>query len=198
MKKGRVIYLNGASSSGKTTIAKNFLMHADKPFLYLGLDTFIDMIPEGYFGFDDRAISFMHQKRFEVDGHSLVSIEYGPDGMNLIKTMYKTVANLAEYGMDIIFDDVYWDLNLPAEILKNVEVFLISIYAPLDILEQREISRGNRPAGTARWQYPKIYESDLLYDLQIDTSKLSIDDSYNVLKKALEDLTPTAFDMLRS
>ena len=49
MKKGRVIYLNGSTSSGKTTVAKNFELLEKEPYLYLGLDTFIFMFPLFYF-----------------------------------------------------------------------------------------------------------------------------------------------------
>lgn len=199
MKKGKVVYLNGVSSSGKTTIAKSFRITETEPFLYLGLDTFIKMIPLGYFGFYEKAAEYMQQEpMLDSEGHDLVSLHYGPKGMGLIKTMYKTVANLAEENMNVIFDDVYWDMKLPADIMKNVDVYLVSIYAPLDVLLEREKSRHSRPAGIARWQFPKIYTPNRIYDLEVDTSKLTPEQSVEEINKMLNTTKPTAFAKLRS
>lgn len=198
-KKGRVIYLNGVSSSGKTTIAENFRQQAKQPFLYLGLDTFIEMIPLGYFGFYDTAADYMQQKQIlDNEGHPLVELIYGPKGMGLIETMYKTVTNLAESGMDVLFDDVYWDLKLPAEIMKGIEVYLVSVYAPLNVLEEREIKRATRAQGVARWQFPKIYTPNRIYDLELDTAKLSVEQSVEKINQMLKDIVPTAFEKIRN
>lgn len=197
-KKGRVIYLNGVSSSGKTTIAENFRQQAKEPFLYLGLDTFIEMIPLGYFGFYDTAADYMQQKLIFDDGHPLVELFYGSKGMGLIETMYKTVTNLVEAGMDVVFDDVYWDLKLPAEIMKNIEVYLVSVYAPLNVLEEREIKRATRAQGVARWQFPKIYTPNRVYDMELDTARLSVEQSVEKINQMLKNTVPTAFEQIRN
>jgi chloramphenicol 3-O phosphotransferase len=194
MKKGKVVYLNGASSSGKTTIARSFRLQTEQPYLYLGLDTFINMIPLGYFGQTEEASEYMQQKIYvDSEGYDLVSTHYGPKGMGLIRTMYKTVTNLAEENMDVVFDDVYWDMKLPAEIMKNVEVYLVNVYAPLDVLVEREKNRTVRANGLARWHFPKIYTPDRVYDLEIDTSKLNPEESVIEINKMLEGGKPTAF-----
>lgn len=200
MKKGKVIYLNGASSSGKTTIARSFRLQTKQPFLYLGLDTFIQMLPLGYFGQTEKSVDYMQQKHFvDSEGHDQVSQHYGPKGMGLIRTMYKTVANLAEENMNIVFDDVYWDLKLPAEIMQNVDVYLVSIYAPMDVLVERESKRPTRSAGVARWQFPKMYPENRVYDLEIDTSRLAPEESVQEINNMLESgLAPTAFKKILS
>ncbi len=45
MNVGKVIFLNGASSSGKSTIAKLLQPRLEEPFLHMQLDTFIEMLP---------------------------------------------------------------------------------------------------------------------------------------------------------
>ena len=198
MKKGRVIYLNGTTSSGKTTVAKNFELLEKEPYLYLGLDTFIGMLPLGYFGKVPPADQCMLITPFiDEEGHNQVKLEYGPMAMKLIKVMYETVRLLAEEGLNVIFDDVYWDLLFPAKILKGIDVILVSIYAPLDVLETREVMRSNRTPGMARWQFSRIYPEDRVYDLEIDTSKISPEEAVKQIQDFLKNGTSTAFDKIR-
>ena len=48
MQKGKIIFLNGVSSSGKTTLAKLLQARLTESFFWLAADTFIDMLPEKY------------------------------------------------------------------------------------------------------------------------------------------------------
>ena len=50
-----IIFLNGPGSSGKTSIGKAIQHFADKPWLLLGIDTFINMMPNQYIGFGAKA-----------------------------------------------------------------------------------------------------------------------------------------------
>ena len=45
MAPGTIIVLNGASSSGKTSIAKALPEALNEPYLHIGLDAFFDMVP---------------------------------------------------------------------------------------------------------------------------------------------------------
>ena len=58
MEKGKIIFLNGVSCSGKTTLAKKLQERLSTPFYSLNLDTFLNMTPNKYFRIpDDRAIA---------------------------------------------------------------------------------------------------------------------------------------------
>ncbi len=48
MKYGKVILINGASSSGKTSILHSLQDLLDEPFLEVGIDKFIWMMPGRY------------------------------------------------------------------------------------------------------------------------------------------------------
>ena len=48
------------------------------------------------------------------------------------------------------------------------------MFAPLDVLEAREIARGDRAIGLARWQFDKVHRG-MTYDFEIDTSTLTPD-----------------------
>ena len=52
MAKGKIILLNGTSSSGKTSIAKELQRISDEPYLQLGIDNFINLLPKRYFGIE--------------------------------------------------------------------------------------------------------------------------------------------------
>ena len=45
---GTIIFLNGTSSSGKTTILQALQDSLDEPFLDMGIDRFIRMLPKRY------------------------------------------------------------------------------------------------------------------------------------------------------
>lgn len=199
MEKGKVIFLNGASSSGKTTLANNLRLSLEEPYLYLGLDTFITMLPLGYIGQVPPADQCMQLIPFvDKEGHNQVELKYGPKGRILIKSMYETVRILANNGWNVICDDVCFELQEVAKILDRLEVILISVYAPLTVLEERELARKNRLPGLARWQFPKMYPSNPIYDLEIDTSKGSIEESVQAIKEFLKNGKPAAFKKIKS
>lgn len=46
----RIVFLNGCGSSGKSSIAKAIQTLSKTPWLHVGIDTFIDMLPEKFWG----------------------------------------------------------------------------------------------------------------------------------------------------
>lgn len=49
-----IILLNGATSSGKTMLAKSIQYLDDRPWLLLGIDTMINMMPSKYWVSGDK------------------------------------------------------------------------------------------------------------------------------------------------
>lgn len=47
---GTIVYLNGVPSAGKTSIGRALQDALDEPFLLLGVDTFLRMLPRRTFG----------------------------------------------------------------------------------------------------------------------------------------------------
>ncbi|GAB2778123.1 hypothetical protein GCM10027199_61630 [Amycolatopsis magusensis] len=47
---GRVIFLNGTSSAGKTTLARAIQDESDTPFVYWGIDTLFSLVPPNWGG----------------------------------------------------------------------------------------------------------------------------------------------------
>jgi chloramphenicol 3-O phosphotransferase len=80
----------------------------------------------------------------------------------------------AAAGNELIVDDVYTVREAAdyAALLAPYRVYRVGLFAPLDVLEQRERTRGDRSIGLARGQFATLHEG-LSYDLELDTSNLS-------------------------
>jgi len=74
---------------------------------------------------------------------------------------------------------------------------LWGVKCPLQVPEQREAERGDRNIGTARYQYDRVHAHGL-YDVEVDTSVLDIDECVKTIMEALEqERLPRAFSQLR-
>lgn len=67
-------------------------------------------------------------------------------------------------------------------LLKPFEVFMVDVFASLEILEARELQRGDRMIGLARWQYDGVHK-DMRYDLEIDTSNITPVEGAQMIKQ---------------
>jgi chloramphenicol 3-O phosphotransferase len=53
-------------------------------------------------------------------------------------------------------------------------LFVVGVHAPLDVLEARELARGDRAIGLARWQFARVHQG-VAYDFEVDTSTATPD-----------------------
>lgn len=174
MTKPKIIILNGVGSVGKSSTAKALRALTADPFMHVAGDAFLEMLPASMYGHPD-GIVFARDKT--VDPPS-ISIAIGPVMDGLMRGMRRAVRALAEEGNSLIVDDVM--LGAPDQafyraVLEGLDVRFVGLFAPLDVLEQRERDRGDRLIGLARWQYDRVHRG-IDYDLEIDTSRLSVAD----------------------
>ena len=156
---GKIIVLNGPSSAGKTTLSRNLQKIWDRPLYYLSYDS-VDwyMAPFGVTGRD-----------------------YGVNPeQDFLTVMYESAAAISRSGRDVVIDNCLFDCEniaeLSAEIMKDCPVTMVRIKLPLDELERREIARGDRTPGKARWQEEHITpKDDAAYDVIVDTSRDSME-----------------------
>lgn len=196
----QIIYLNGPSSSGKTTLAKA-LQHAfDDFFLHVGIDKIIGWMPEKVNDWTGGEAPLGHSWRKSTDGSGNLTqeLQIGPYAEKIAKTFQEVVLVLAKMGHHIVIDDVSFgkrQLDEWKTTLKDFRVLWIGVNAPLPVLEQREKERGNRILGSARGQFHKVHV-DTTYDLEINTHQSSI--SENVEKiKALALCPPTPIEPIK-
>ncbi len=171
----QIIYLNGPSSSGKTTLAKALQAKLEPPFLHIGLDRVIGMMPEKLNNWEGGIATegFSWLETVDETGHLIHEIQMGPFAKTICQTLKEIVLTLARMGHYIIIDDVAFgsaEMNVWKETLKEYNVLWVGIKTPLAILEEREKTRGNRMIGSARAQHFKVH-TEVLYDLECDTSK---------------------------
>jgi chloramphenicol 3-O phosphotransferase len=143
---GNVIVLNGTSSSGKTTLARELQSKCSEVYLLCSLDAFWDMTPYG--------------------------IPAGSKNFpNMKLALAKAVKALAETGHNVIVDIVFCGQKTYIELTKELDGLsfkIVKLACPLDELEKREIARGDREIGLAKLQYESIHDG-VIYDLNLNT-----------------------------
>ena len=90
----KIIILNGVGSAGKGSIAKALQAVATEPFLHVQMDTFMEMLPEGY---DDHPDGFSYEPVSD-NGNPMVVIKTGPVGERTLRGMRHAIAALAAQG----------------------------------------------------------------------------------------------------
>lgn len=191
-KKYQIIYINGPSSSGKTTLARLLQQELDPPFLHIGIDRVIGMMPEKLNNWEGAPapLGFSWKSSFDDTGHPMHEIQLGPFAKKMSDTLKEIVLTLAKSDHYVIIDDVAFgkqDVDKWRAALKDYNVLWVGIHTPLPLLEQREKQRGDRMIGSARAQYIQVHK-DVVYDLEFDTSKDSSEKIVHNIKKKLQNL----------
>ena len=153
---GRVLVLNGASSSGKTSLAKALQALLPEPHQHVQLDAFRAMEPADYWL-----------------GLDTVTTQRWIAG--LCGAMHATVAAFAHSGQHVIFDTALDRASVVESLhadLGHLGFTLIGVHCALDELERRETTRGDRPIGLARRQFATIH-AGRTYDFSVDTTHAS-------------------------
>ena len=179
-----VIFLNGVSSSGKTSIAKALQSRLPDPYLHMQLDSFEDMVPDRY----DEAGAFAWEVMFP----------------NLLSGFHHSIAALASAGNNLIVDHVMvyregWHSSLIecAYLLMPFRAYLFGVQCDLAELERREIARGDRFIGTAARQFAPVHHYGT-YDLQVDTTHNSAQTCATQILEFVAINEPRAFHKLRA
>lgn len=182
-----IIFLNGCSSSGKTSLVKAIQNLSDEFWLTFGIDDVLDAMPDKYIGSGERsAEGFQFLSSTDKEKFPIVEVKVGPIGEKVASLAPKIVKQLADNGFQVIIDEVIWekkDLEDYALNLKNHQVFFISVCCELPVMEEREKKRGDRHLGMSRWQFARIKNLNWNYDLQVDTSQTT---PFASAKKILE------------
>lgn len=198
---GIVIVLNGPSSAGKTSIQKALQKHSKLHFLRVGIDTFFDGLIE-----EPDLTNFQKDKKLEQftpsgelirsvelledENHfPVVPLKIGPAGDRIIFGMHRAIASYSETGNNLIVDYILynpaWAEDLKGALRENT-TFFIKVHAPLEVIEKREKERNTSPQGHARSHYETVHFG-LEYDLEIDTSVYTPEESAVLIQKLIEE-----------
>ncbi len=185
-----IVLLNGVGSSGKSSIAKELQKMAVEPFLHVEMDAFLSMLPEAYHDHPD-GLSF---ETTIVDEKPSVFAKTGPAAERVLSGMRHAIAEMAAAGNNLIVDEVIFG-NTTTEygnavseyrtLLSPFRVFWVGVFAPLEILEERERQRRDRLIGLARWQYERVHQG-MTYDLEISTGRASARECAQIIKERFD------------
>lgn len=175
MKRGRIIWLNGVSSSGKSSLTKELQKILPEPYFCIGQDTFTDIIApcvSGYFN--------------GIDSETLWYIA--------VDAMYHTVKTYSDMGLNVIVDHVVLNQEDGKEQklfdscineLEDYSITFVKVICSLDELKSREISRGDRDIGNAEWQIKQGLYPQNGYDVIVDTNVKSLLECARILYNSL-------------
>jgi chloramphenicol 3-O phosphotransferase len=179
---GQIIFLNGTSSSGKSSIAGQLLLMLDPPHFHMSVDAINGMRAK--------------EKTRELDPAELAAV--------LTRTragFHRAVAGMAQAGNDVIADHVLsepWRLLDCLTVLAGYRVVFVGVHCSPAELDRRERARADRQAGQARAQQRHVHAHGL-YDIECDTTSASARDCAIQIKDYLDrGQQPTAFDQLSS
>jgi chloramphenicol 3-O-phosphotransferase len=179
MNKGKIIFLNGVSSAGKTTLAKSLQKKLEAPYFWLSIDTFCDMNPS---------------KLWETEPVKAVLQAY---------TMLSHVIKLySDEGYNVIADNVlqrvqqYNPLVDYVNLLHDYPVLFVHVTCLLEELRRREKERGDRKTGQAEQQLQLLEPQDT-YDLTVDTYYNTTDECADMIIQNLSNCDNiSAFEIL--
>ena len=195
-----VLFLNGCSSSGKTMVARAVQHLSDKPWLRVGVDTFIDMMPDKYIPFGEQAKEGFEFIAGENANGATVEIKCGDYGRKFFDTTPNLIATIANNGLDLIVDEVLFAddmLKQYVKLLTTQKVYFIKIACDLKVMQEREILRRDRAIGLANAQTQHIDGSAREYDITIDTTNLSaFNCAQSILDFIQKQANPTGFKKL--
>jgi len=161
MNKGKIICLNGVSSSGKTTLAKTLQEKLNEPYYLMNEDTFTFMLPEKFNGFiNDTAENEPIWEESLANYYHVIKL-YSDRGCNVV--------------VDTVLDDKEW-LDIMVELLHDSPVLFVHVTCPKEELARRELARGDREIGMAVEQLNYLCPKDKIYDITVDTHAYTTDE----------------------
>ncbi|MBE5784128.1 MAG: chemotaxis protein [Clostridiales bacterium] len=156
MEKGRIIFLNGVTSAGKTSIVEALQDRDDVFFYVVANDLFQEMIGE----------KFLRENYWKYLSEVII-------------LMYHTAKLYSDRGKHVLIDGIlverdeikphYQQLK---EIMKENPLEIVEVYCPLEICRQRNIARGDRYETQSEEQHA-LMAKGIDYRMRVDTSVLT-------------------------
>ncbi|WP_158971780.1 chloramphenicol phosphotransferase CPT family protein [Chachezhania sediminis] len=148
-----IIFLHGASSSGKSTIARALQARIERPFWHISIDHLRDA-------------GVLPMERFRNN-----DFRWADARATVFDGFHAALAACADAGNDLILEHILdtdgWQADL-TRLLELHNVLFVAVHCPLDLLETREAARRDRPAGSTRKDFGTIHVGRR-YDLELQT-----------------------------
>ncbi len=168
MLKGRIIYLNGVTSSGKTSIVEALQDREDCYFYVVANDLFEQMI-----------------------GDRFLRENYWQHLSQVILLMYHTAKLFSDMGHDVLIDGILVERPEIAphyqrmmEILGENPLSIVEVACPLEICRARNIARGDRYE-TQSEEQAALMAKNIQYAMTVHTDKNTPEECAEAIVRAL-------------
>lgn len=156
---GRIILLNGTSSSGKSTLAQALRLKLEPQFHFYASDQLAD---EGFRPLD-KEVRFAWRETF-FDG------------------FHRSISAFASVGLDLLIEhtveEKHWAEQLQV-LLAPFDVFWVGVHAPLAEIERREGERGNRQQGEGLYHLKTHQFCN--YNVEVNTTEPMSENVTNII-----------------
>ncbi|MDA7966906.1 AAA family ATPase [Ruegeria sp.] len=149
----QIIFLHGASSSGKSTIARALQRALPQPFWHVSVDHLRDsgVIP---------------MERFRSG-----EFDWQVARPALFEGFHRSLAAYADAGNDLIIEHILdtegWPEKLH-DLLRQHDVLFVAVHCSIPLLRERERQRGDRSVGRAEKDQSTIH-AGRVYDLELNS-----------------------------
>ena len=204
MNTGTVIFLNGTSSAGKTTLAQALQEQFEEPWQHMALDQYRDGLPARYRGLNSPD-GTSGQRGLNVvtvqpgDGEAFTQVRFGEDGRKMLRGMRRGIAAMATAGMNVLIDDIILEpefLQDYLSVMNGIRLYFVGVHCPPEVIATREAARPGRFPGTAVGHFG-VCHAHRHYDVEIDTSAESPESCADRVIARVNAGPPEAFDQLR-
>ena len=168
MEKGRIIFLNGVTSAGKTSIVEAIQDRDDVFFHVVANDLFQEMVGE----------KFLRENYWKYLSEVIIM-------------MYHTAKLFSDMGKNILIDGILVEreeirphYQQLVDILKDNPLDIVEVYCPLDICRKRNMIRGDRYESQSEEQY-ELMAQNIKYSMRVDTSLYSSTECADMIIKEL-------------
>ncbi len=199
---GTTLFLNGSSSAGKTTLARELQTRLDEPYLHIALDQFRDGLPDRYRGLNAppdttgaRGLNVIPVADVETPHTRIV---FGDVGRTMLQGMRRAMAAMVQQGNNIIIDDIILEPEFLSDYLavfRDLTLYFVGVRCPINIVNEREAARPGRFPGTAVGHIDVCHAHNI-YDVEVDTSGSTPEACASSVVSRMR-APPVAFERLR-
>ncbi|MFT7132857.1 MAG: chloramphenicol 3-O phosphotransferase [Cyclobacteriaceae bacterium] len=176
MQGGKIIFLNGTSSAGKTTLAHALQSALPEFYQHMALDQFRDGMPDKYRGLNS-PIGTTGAEGLNVvpvinSPASHTAVQFGATGKQMLSGMRRGIAAMARAGINVIIDDIILETEFLDDYLETFQglyVLFVGVKCPQEVIQRRENARPGRFPGTAIGHL-YVCHAHGIYDVEVDTA----------------------------
>jgi len=163
------IFLNGTSSSGKSSIARAIQKLSLAPYIHLQVDMIL-----GALHWESPSVSERQDECLQTcitNFHKSLPVFITPPFYGIIDHV-------------VLREDEYKEC---LDCLSGLSYVTVGVRCPLEALIKRELDRGDRKIGLAARQFDKVH-SNREYDIEVDTSTMTPEQAAEIILNHIKEL----------